>query len=148
MGLSHPLRGLSCCQLLCVRGLWLEAPGSFKIQSQGQSQKPGGVLGSSFNDISKTQSGYLGKGEASGNRRPGFESQFCSVSALSLNSEPTMLLETAWLSEAICVLQNSCWKAVAVTSVEPPGHRLPSVLNQQWIIHPLPTLRRGNWGME
>lgn len=97
MGLSHLLRGLSCCQLLCVRGLcmlWLEAPGSSTIQSQGQSQKPGGVLGSSFNDINKTRSGYLGKGAASGNRRPGSESRFCSVSALSLNSEPTLLLET------------------------------------------------------
>ena len=51
MGLSRLLRGLSCCWLLCVRGpcmLWLEAPGSSTIQSQGQSQKPGGVLGSSL----------------------------------------------------------------------------------------------------
>lgn len=74
--------------------LWLEAPRSFKIQSEGQSQKPGGVLGSSFNDINKTWSGYLGKGAGSGNRRLGFESRFCSMSALSLNSEPTLLLET------------------------------------------------------
>ena len=60
MGLSRLLRGLSCCWLLCVRGpcmLWLEAPGSSTIQSQGQSQKPGGVLGSSL--ITSTKLGLV-----------------------------------------------------------------------------------------